>query len=403
MWGLAARSTYSLRLLRKTDLQLIYAASLLMMMGSSLIYPILPVIHESLRIPKEQIGLVLSAFALPAVFMAPLAGFIADLRGRKWVMVGGLFLYGLAGFGITVTNDFTWLLVLRTVQGVGYSGVMPLVVVLIGDTYTREQETTAQGMKVFIDRIGMLCFPAVAGLLGAVAWQIPFLLYGLAVPVALCVLRWLPEPDITRHTRPMPYFKDVIAVARQLRCLVIFSISSLRFFLEYAFFTYLPIFALYALGVTVAKGGFLFTIYAVGAMVTASQVGTLVLRWERVNLVILAFFVQAVCLLATPPAQGFWWLGGVMLVFGLANGVISPTHKSLLTQSAPGQLRGGVVSADRVIQNISKTVSPPIAGLVFGLSNVQGVFLVLAAVALVWVLSVLVLQMQGRLQIAQSQ
>jgi len=151
MWGLAARSTYSLRLLRKTDLQLIYAASLLMMMGSSLIYPILPVIHESLRIPKEQIGLVLSAFALPAVFMAPLAGFIADLRGRKWVMVGGLFLYGLAGFGITVTNDFTWLLVLRTVQGVGYSGVMPLVVVLIGDTYTREQETTAQGMKVFID------------------------------------------------------------------------------------------------------------------------------------------------------------------------------------------------------------------------------------------------------------
>jgi len=92
-----------------------------------------------------------------------------------------------------------------------------------------------------------------------------------------------------------------------------------------------------------------------------------------------------------------------MLVFGLANGVISPTHKSLLTQSAPGKLRGGVVSADRVIQNISKTVSPPIAGLVFGLSNVQGVFLVLAAVALVWVLSVLVLQMQGRLQIAQSQ
>lgn len=397
----ALRGIHTLQLLRNTNLQLIYSSSVMMVMGSALIYPILPVIYDSFHIPKAQIGLVLSAFALPAIFMAPLAGFIADLRGRKRVMVIGLLLYGAAGLSISMVNDFTWLLFLRAMQGVGYSGIMPLVVVLIGDTYAKEQETAAQGMKVFVDNIGMLCFPIAAGLLGAMAWQAPFILYGLAIPLALCVLRWLPEPSITRHTRPLPYFRDVFALARQLRCLVIFSMSSLRFFLQYGFFTYLPFFALSALGITVAKGGFLFSIYAVGAMITASQVGTLVLRYKRVNLVVLAFFIQALCLLVTPVASNIWWLGAVMLIFGLANGVISPTQKSLLTQSAPGKLRGGVVSADRVLQNISKTISPPIAGLILVLSNVEVVFRTLSAIALVWVVGMLVLQIRGYLQPAQ--
>lgn len=396
------RNISALQFLRNTNLQLIYSSSLMMIMGTSLIYPILPVIHNSLQIPKEQIGLIISAFSLPAIFMAPLAGFIADLRGRKWVIVIGLLLYGTAGLSIGMVNDFTWLLFLRAIQGVGFSGVMPLVVVLIGDSYVREQETAAQGMKIFIDRIGALCFPPVAGLLGAVAWQAPFLLYGLAIPLAIGVLKWLPEPKIIRHTQPSLYFKDIFTLASRLRCLIIFSMSSLRFFLEYAFFTYLPIFALYSLGVTVVKGSFLFTIYAVGAMVTASQMRPLVMHYERVNLVILSFFIQGLCLIAISPLRSFWWLVAIMFIFGLADGVMSPTQKSLLTQSAPGELRGGVVSVDRVLQSVFKTISPLIAGLILTFSNVEMVFLTLGTIALVWVLGVLILQMRGYLQPAQT-
>ena len=83
---------------------------------------------------------------------------------------------------------------------------------------------------------------------------------------------------------------------------------------------------------------------------------------------------------------------------GLANGVISPMQKSLLTQSAPGKLRGGMVSADRILMNISKTISPLFAGLVLGLSNVEGVFRTLGAIALIWVVSVVVLLMRGYLR-----
>ncbi len=112
--------------------------------------------------------------------------------------------------------------------------------------------------------------------------------------------------------------------------------------------------------------------------------------------------LSTLCLLTIPAAHSFWWLGAIMFCFGLADGIISPIQKSLLTQSAPGSLRGGVVSVDRVLQSICKTVSPLISGLILAVSNVEMVFLILGAIALVWVLSVLMLQMRGYLHPAQT-
>lgn len=392
------KNVYSLHLLAEARLPIILGTSLMMVMGSNLVYPILPVIRDALHIPKAQIGLVISAFTFPTVFTAPLAGFIADFRGRKWIMASGLFLYGLAGLAIGLAGSFKLLLLLRAVQGVGYSAVMPLVVVLIGDSFIREQEAAAQGMKVFVDRLGLFIFPPLAGLLGALAWQAPFILYGLAIPLALGVLHWIPEPEFSRHSRILPYIKDVFTLIRSLNLLAIFSMSSLRFFLEVGFFTYLPVFAAETLHVGIAKGGFLFTIFAIGAMVTSSQIGVFAGRCKRLHLVILAFFIQALCLMTVPLTGRLYVIGIVMFFFGLANGIISPAQKSLLTQSAPGNLRGGVVSADRVLQNLMKTVSPLIAGLLLTLNSVANVFFFLGAVALAWVLAAAVLQALGHLQ-----
>jgi MFS transporter, ACDE family, multidrug resistance protein len=398
-----ARDISTLRMLRNTNLQLLYASSLMAVMGSSLIYPILPIIRDSLQAPESQLGLVLSAFSLPTIFTAPLVGFLADLKGRKRIMVFCLLAYGLAGLSISFVKDFNTLLLLRVIQGLGYGGIMPLVVIIIGDTYIKAEETRAQGTKVFMDRIGMLCSPPLAGFLGAISWHAPFALYGLAIPIAFGIHRWLPESDIDRGSRLSPYFKEIFALASQLRLLVIFSISSLRFFLERAFFAYLPIFALHAAGLTVVKESFLFTIYGVGALITSSQLGDLALRYEKLKLVILAFFIQGLCLLATPWASGIWWLGLVMFIFGLANGLISPLHKSLLTQSAPGKLRGGVVSTDRVLENTCQTLSPIIAGLILALSNVEMVFYTLGILALIWVVVVLGLRRRGYLQPTQTE
>jgi ACDE family multidrug resistance protein len=374
----------------------------MMIMGASLIYPVLPVIVEALDIGEGNIGLVLTAFTLPAVFLAPVAGLLIDRRGRKQVLVFSLLLYGAAGLAIAFVDSLAMLLGLRALQGIGYAGIMPLVVVLIGDSFNKEQETTAQGLKVVLDRLTLLVLPAAAGVLATVAWQAPFVLYSLAIPLGLAAARWLPEPAIEKHEQTHAYVKEVFLASLRVHSMAIFSMSSMRFFLEMSFFIYLPLYALNELGVSVGKGGLLFTVFAGGSIATAGSVGALARRFERVPMVVGAFLVQAACLAVASVAPNVWVLGLVMLAFGLANGVISPAQKSLLTQSVPGQLRGGFVAADRISQNTAKSIAPIIAGAIVVFASIATMFQVMAIIATSWALLVGALQVSGMLRSGEA-
>jgi len=381
----------------------IFGSSVMMIMGASLVYPVLPVVANSLGISIGQIGLVLTAFTVPAVFLAPVGGTLMDLRGRKLVLVAGLLLYGAAGTAIAFVDSLPWLLALRAIQGVGYAGIMPLVVVLIGDTFSREQETTAQGVKVVLDRATLLVLPAAAGVLAGIAWQAPFLLYAAAIPLGLAAARYLPEQPMERHAHAPSYFREVFLASLRVRSMTIFSMSSMRFFIETSFFVYLPLFALNNLDVAVNRGGLLFTVFAIGSIVTATTVGSITRRFDRIPLVIAAFLAQGLCLLASSMAGSIWVLGVAMLAFGLANGVISPAQKSLLTQSVPGQLRGGFVAADRIAQNTAKSIAPVVAGAVVVLTSIETMFQAMGAFAIGWALVAACLELRGLLRPADVQ
>ncbi len=383
---------------RSIGLQVIFGSSVMMIMGASLVYPVLPVIADALRIGDGQIGYVLAAFTFPAIFLSPVGGLLIDLRGRKQVLVASLLLYGVAGSAIALVDSLEMLLALRALQGAAYAGIMPLVVVLIGDTFDKDQETVAQGVKVVLDRMALLVLPAAAGALAAIAWQAPFVLYGLAIPLGLAAARWLPESPVEKHSNAPAYVRAVFREAMRIRSAAIFSVSSMRFFLEMSFFIYVPLFAINNLNVEVARGGLLFTVFAIGSISTAGMVGSIARRFERFPMVIGAFAVQGFCLLLASVAGSVWVVGLVMLVFGFANGLISPAQKSLLTQSVSGSLRGGFVAADRISQNTAKSIAPLIAGFIVVTWSIEAMFQVMAVIAFTWCAVVIVLQLRGMLK-----
>ena len=165
-----------------------FSTSIAVVMGVNLIYPVLPPMMQQLGVDASAIGLVITIYTLPTILLAPISGTIADLHGRRPLLVGGLLLFGLAGLGVGLAPTFEWVLVLRAIQGVGASALMPLTIVLISDLVTGERESGAQGMKVVLDRVATSVFPLLAGLLAVVSWTLPFFLYSLAVPLALLAL-----------------------------------------------------------------------------------------------------------------------------------------------------------------------------------------------------------------------
>ena len=382
----------------RRSLSLVYASSVLVIMGVNLIQQVLPAMIDPLGVTDAEVGLVIAVYTAPAIVLAPLLGVASDRWGRRPLLAGGLLLFGAAGTAVAFAPDFRWVLALRVVQGVGFSAVIPLTIVLIGDLLEGHREVSGQGMKVFIDRVGELVLPPLGGVLALVGWRWPFLSYAAAVPLGLLVVAWMPETRGTTMTSPGRYLRDVARVVRDPRLLLAFAAGFLRFFLDYAFFTYLPLFLVRTHGMSTAGAGLLRSFHALGAMVTSSQAGRLAASWDKGGLVLGAFIVSGLALLAVSFAPGTGVMAPVLIFYGLANGVISPMQKSLLTQNAPLELRGGVISLDRLTQQIAKTAGVSGIGLLLGVMEMPTLFQIMAVLSFVSVglMAPLALSASGR-------
>jgi predicted MFS family arabinose efflux permease len=313
-----------------------------------------------------------------------------------------LITFGVFGTAMAFAPNFGWLLALRALQGVGFSAVIPLTIVLIGDLLEGDNEIGGQGLKVFLDRIGYFIFPPLGGVLAAIAWFWPFLCYALAIPLGLIALIWMPETKGKTGDKTTAYIADILRLTRHPRLVIAFSAGFLRFFLDYGFLTYFPLFLVRTQNVSTATAGLLYIFFSVGAMITSSQAGRIAAGRDKANILFLSFVVSGAAVSAVPFIHGVWLVGGALFFYGLANGVISPMQKSLLTQNAPAELRGGIVSFDRLIQQVSKTTSTSIVGLLLVSAELPTIFWILGILSLISVGLMACLLPRGQPMIARQ-
>jgi ACDE family multidrug resistance protein len=385
---------------KRRSLSLVYAASLALMMGVNFIQPALPAMTEPFGISDSALSLVMTVFTAPAIVLSPMFGVIADMYGRRLLLAGGLILFGISGTAMAFATSFTWLLIFRAIQGIGFSAVIPLTIVLIGDLLDGDEEIAGQGLKVFLDRVGYMILPPLGGLLAAFAWYWPFTLYIITVPLGVMTFFWMPETKgkVTSGTRA--YLGEMLKLTRHPRLLVAFSAGFLRFFLDYGFLTYFPLFLVRTHGISTATAGLLYIFFSAGAMITSSQAGRLAAGRDKAQVLFIAFLVSGIALIAVPFMPGVWLVGGALFFYGIANGVISPMQKSLLTQNAPLEMRGGIVSFDRLIQQASKTISTSVVGLLLVTAELPTIFWMLGLLSLVSVALMALLLPSGKSALA---
>ena len=101
---------------------------LIMVLGNSMLIPVLPDMGRVMALDKSTTGLAVTAFSLAAGVGIALTGFLADRYGRKVVIVPSLLLYGAGGVisglaGWWLAEDgFFWVMVGRVIQGLGAAG-----------------------------------------------------------------------------------------------------------------------------------------------------------------------------------------------------------------------------------------------------------------------------------------
>src|SRR5262249_26666090 len=94
---------------------------------------VLPVIVPLWKLTPPQIGLMISAGFLGQLLGALLFGWIAERYGRMTAMIWSIALFAVMSLACALAWDYNSLLVLRTVQGIGLGGEVPVAAVFISE------------------------------------------------------------------------------------------------------------------------------------------------------------------------------------------------------------------------------------------------------------------------------
>jgi MFS family permease len=356
------------QVLSKTNFQVLLLANLLGPLGMALLSPVLDSMIDPLGASPASIGLLISAFSAPSIAMIPVAGVLGDLYGRKPVMLVALLGYGAAGSAIAVAATFEAALALRFLQGVFYGGLTPIIITSIGDLYRGTEEATAQGLRFTSTGVSQTVFPLLAGLLVAVSWQAPFLIYAMAFPVSVVIYLWFDEPTrvtdaATDGGSRFGYVRELLGLLRQRKLAAMVVARGLGTAVWVAFLTYNSIVVVRLLDGTPGQAGLLFAAASVGLSVAASQAGRVTAVFDSRLYPLVganACYLVGIALLVFAPALP---VALVAVVFvGAGFGLMLSLYRSIITQLVPASHRAGIVSAAESFGRVMDTLTPIVIG-----------------------------------------
>ncbi|HEX7714978.1 MAG TPA: MFS transporter [Bacillota bacterium] len=350
----------------------------IMVLGNSMLIPVLPAIQKELHIGLVQVGLLITVFSIPAGIVIPFAGMISDRIGRKAVMFPALLIYGIGGilagvFAILFQEKaFIYIIIARVIQGIGAGGTYQLSMALAGDLIQSTERSQVLGLLEAANGLGKVVSPLAGAALALISWYIPFFSYGiLAIPIAFLILFIVQEntEKLKANVQPIPkYFQNLKKIFKEKGIALIISFAS-GFMVLFALFGLLSFFAdilekQFKIGIF--QRGLVLAVPVLLMAVTAFILGTVmqkhlakILKWAVVAGLIL---VGAGLFLFTPCRKPLSFTLSAA-VLGLGTGAVLPSLNTLITSSAPKTERGLVTCLYGTVRFFGVAVGPPLFGL----------------------------------------
>ncbi|UCG61103.1 MAG: MFS transporter [Candidatus Zixiibacteriota bacterium] len=383
-------NTSGRKIYRDSNLRIIFGITLMAVMGVASITPAFPTIARDLDISAQKVGLLITVFTLPGVFLVPVLGVLADRYGRKKVVIPALMLFGVAGGACFFARDFHLLLILRFFQGMGGSSLGSINTTLIGDLYEGRQRAAAMGYNASVLSMGTASYPLIGGALAALAWHYPFLLSLIAIPIGFLVLLKLKNPEPKKPESMSEYLHGVWrSINRQV--IGLFFASLITFIILYGvYLSYFPFLVEIAFNGSPVTIGLLMSTMSLTTAITSARLGKLSQKFTAKKLLLGGFVLYGSAMAITPYMPTVWLLLVPTVIFGLGHGVNIPSLLTLMSGFAPLEHRAAFMSMNSMVLRAGQTIGPLFIGVFFTLGGIKLAFLSGSALTLIMLLIIAV-------------
>ena len=175
-------------------LLVLFVTAFVDMVGLTMIIPLLPFYATELGASATVVGLLVSAFSVAQLAVAPIWGRASDRYGRRPAILAGLLLTAVAYVIFAFAGSVLVLLISRLVQGLG-GGTIGVVQAYVADASAPEERTKSLGWLSAVTSLGAVAGPAFGSAMIAIGGRTApgLAAAALALLVAIFAARYLAE------------------------------------------------------------------------------------------------------------------------------------------------------------------------------------------------------------------
>ena len=257
---------------------------------------LLPLLAQEFAATPADISLTMMATALAIAITAPFAGAIADVLGRKRVIVAAMLLLAIPTAMIAFAPSLPALMVWRFAQGLVLPPIFTVVVAYIGEEWPPAEATGVTGLYMAATSFGGFSGRFFSGLLAdTIGWRNGFIAFAAVTLVCgLAVAAILPrERNFVRSEGARGVRRADARHLRNPRLLAIYAVGFGTLFNFVALFTYVNfVLAAPPFNLPPTLLGAIFVTYLAGSLVLL-WLGRAVARFGRRPLIICVIAVWA--------------------------------------------------------------------------------------------------------------
>jgi MFS family permease len=372
-----------------TRLLVLFVVAFVDMVGVTMIIPLLPFYATRYGASAVIVGVIVSAFSLAQLLMAPAWGRASDRHGRRPVIAVGLVVTAIGYATFAMAGSVAALLVARLVQGMG-GGTIGVVQAYVADVSAPEHRTQSLGWLSAVTSLGAVLGPAIGSVLVRLGGQ-PLAGWGAAGFVLLvAIFGWtfLRESRTEIHVtgeHPTPTRDALARVTTHWRepaprLIWTYAIGIGAF---YGIIPLVPLLLGLRFGITEETiGYFIMYLAGVGVLMRSFALGPLARRLGEPRLARFGVVSLAAGLAATAVPDGWPMLAVGFTLMPVGTACLFPAVTSLLSQVVRQRDRGLWLGIQQTYGGITRVAFPVLGGLAIDAAGVGAPFAAAAALLL---------------------